>query len=61
MNNLKNEIYDWLLRMQADSKEHYKMCGHAYQNNLLDATSLAYDLYNMLGQEVSEQIKEKRK
>lgn len=61
MNKLKNGIYDWLLRMQADSKEHYKMCGHAYQNNLLDATSLAYDLYNMLEQEVSEQIKEKRK
>lgn len=61
MNKLKSEIYEWLVSMKADNEEHYKMCNHAYQNDLLDATSLAYDLYNMLGEEVSEEIKQKRK
>lgn len=61
MKRIKNDIYNWLVGMKADNTEHYKMCNHAYQIDLLDATSLAYDLFHMLGQEVTEQIKQKRK
>lgn len=61
MNKLIDEIYEWLIRMRANNEEYYKMCEHAYHNNLLDATSLAYDLSYMLGQEITEQVKKKRK
>lgn len=61
MSRLRDEIYDWLVEMKVDGKETYKMCAHAYHDNLLDATSLAYDLYNILGQEIPEPTKQKRK
>lgn len=61
MKRLKKEIYDWLVKMHVDNTEYYRMCKHAYHDDLLDATSLAYDLFNMLGYDVTEQIKQKRK
>ena len=61
MDKLRHEINQWLESMQKGEEGYYQMCEHAYQDNLLDAISLAYDLSYMLGNGISEQEKNTRK
>ncbi len=57
---LRQEINQWLQTMERE-EGYYLMCAHAFQSNLLDAVSLAYDLNHMLGNDISEQEKNIRK
>lgn len=57
---LGQEINGWLQTMQRQ-QGYYLMCAHAYTEDLLDATSLAYDLNYMLGNNISESEKNTRK
>lgn len=60
MDMLRREISQWLQIMEKE-EGYYLMCEHAFQNHLLDAVSLAYDLNHMLGNNISEQEKNIRK
>ncbi len=61
MNTLRYEINQWLKSMQTETEGYYMMCAHAYQKDLLDAISLAYDLDYMLGNDIPEREKDDRK
>lgn len=60
MENIISNIKTWCRKMQVGDSEYYKMCEHAYHNNLLDATSLAYDLQQMLGMQLDDGIRQVR-
>lgn len=49
MEHVKKAVIQWCEEMRVEDSEYFKMCAHGYHNNLLDATSLAYDLQYMLG------------
>lgn len=61
MFQLKNKLKQWCESMRVEDTEFYKMCQHAYCNESLDATTLAYDLQNMLEIKMSEDLFVKRK
>lgn len=60
VNNLNNTISQWLKIVETEPLK-YKMSQHAYDKVSLDATSLAYDLIQMINISLTEKEKEKGK